>query len=150
MSFVFYFAILSTVFTVVYSSAIRQDMAIVRVCNTTDPVDLRVLNDYLMNHNLNRLHVKFHHPLACFLLCVYSEFDWMDRHGGFKVHNIKAWMLQAQLSENDTDILLRKCIDLDLTNPCERAQHFTECFWTSHQDDQQPSLHSIMHKKDVH
>lgn len=36
----------------------------------------------------------------------------MDRHGGFKVHNIKAWMLQAQLSENDTDILLRKCIDL--------------------------------------
>ncbi|KAG8040200.1 hypothetical protein G9C98_000770 [Cotesia typhae] len=56
-------------------------MAIVRICNTTDPVDLRVLNDYLMNHNLNRLHVKSHHPLA---------------------------------------------------------------------DDQQPSLHSIIHKKDVH
>ncbi|XP_057327257.1 uncharacterized protein LOC130668793 isoform X2 [Microplitis mediator] len=145
----FLFLLSTTCFTVILSSVIRQDMAIVRICNTTDPVDLRVLNDYLMNHNLNRLHIKSHHPLACFLLCVYSEFNWMDRHGGFKVHNIKAWMLRAELSENDTDILLRKCISLD---PCTRAQHFTECFWTNHQDvtvDHRHSLHSIMHK-DVH
>ncbi|XP_034948722.1 uncharacterized protein [Chelonus insularis] len=137
-------------FTTAFSGSIKEDLTIVRTCNMTDPVDINILNDYLIYHNPNHLNPKQRQELSCFLLCVYSEFNWMDRHGGFKVNNIKSWMRKTELSEHDIDNLIRKCITPEFTDPCTRAQYFTECFWANYQGSLKSrhhhSLHSIIHK----
>ncbi|XP_011296922.1 uncharacterized protein [Fopius arisanus] len=126
-------------------SAIREDMAVVRICNASDPIDVHIFNDYMMHHNFNHLENQAQHELACFLLCIYSEHHWMDRHGSFRVHNIRSWMLSAEQSEIDTEIILERCTKPVLSDPCNRAREFTECFWSTNQGMPRPSYHHALH-----
>lgn len=144
---------LSLFFTLVSSSAIMEDLAIVRICNTTDSVDISILNDYMLNHDFNHLENYQHHQLSCFLLCIYAEYNWMDRHGSFKIHNIKSWMRRTKLPTIHIENLLKRCITQELIDPCTRASRFTECFWSNHQGvlnvNHRHTLHSIIRKKDA-
>ncbi|XP_044007328.1 uncharacterized protein LOC122851892 [Aphidius gifuensis] len=130
-----------------------EDLAIVRICNATDSVDISILNDYMLNHDFNTLENHQLRQLSCFLLCIYSEYNWMDHHGSFKIHNIKSWMHRAKLPTDHIEILLKRCITSELTDPCTRARHFTECFWSNHQGivnvNHRHTLHSIIRKKDA-
>jgi len=136
------------------AAGIREDIAVVRICNATDPVDLDVFNAYMMHHDFESLE-SHSTELSCFLLCIYSEYKWMDRHGNFKPHKIKTWMRKANLTLYDREILHHKCIaTAELADPCTRARHFTECFWSNHQgtgslDDDNHTLNTIIKKRNA-
>lgn len=44
-----------------------EDLAIVRICNATDSVDINILNDYMINHDFDNLE---NHQLRQLSVCI--------------------------------------------------------------------------------
>ncbi|RLZ02184.1 Odorant binding protein 8 [Cephus cinctus] len=113
-------------------SAIQSDLAVLRLCNASSPVSLQAVNSVLINRDMKSSETQTQ-DFKCFLLCLYVEYGWMDREGGFSLHHIKLTLESSKLPEYRIKKLIYSCTATEITDPCERAFNFTECFW-SHSD----------------
>nr|QHN69043.1 odorant binding protein 2 [Sirex noctilio] len=123
----------------------KGDLSILRLCNASSPVSLEAVNSVLIYRHMQHRETKTK-SFKCFLLCLYVEYDWMDREGSFKLNNIKSSLQSTIVEDHHVKVLIYKCTAIELIDPCDRAFHFTECFW-SQDDEEKDSKANITEKK---
>ncbi|XP_046416959.1 uncharacterized protein LOC124301030 isoform X1 [Neodiprion virginianus] len=107
---------------------IAGDLAILRLCNASSTVSLDTVNSVLIHRDMHHSQAKTD-ALKCFLLCIYVEYGWMDRDGGFELHSIRSALQAAQVPQDRIEMLSYGCTAIESSSPCNRASIFTECFW---------------------